>query len=135
MTPGEQEWAAVELGVADEALQAASMLLDQRLLRDAASRLHYAVFHAGRAALAVRGVHAKTHSGQITQFIEIFGPAPLLGKLLNLRARADYSRKPFEERGEDLAPLLGEASAFLARCREVVASAGEPDEPDDPPDW
>jgi hypothetical protein len=41
-------------------------------------------------ALLIRGLSAKTHSGQISVFAQTYGPAPFLGRLFDLRARADH---------------------------------------------
>ena len=84
----------MELDSADQALRAASVLRDGALLRDAVSRLYYAVFHAARAALLVDGRHAKTHSGQLTLFTTTFGPAPTARSLLELRIEADDGVEP-----------------------------------------
>lgn len=73
MTPGQRERAESELATAAEALREASALLDLGLSRGAVSRLYYAVFHAARAALVSCGLHAKTHSGQLTRFVATSG--------------------------------------------------------------
>lgn len=136
MTPGEAQRAHRELEAAEGALREAALLLDAGALQGAASRLYYAVFHAARAALTVRGLYAKTHSGQITLFERTFGAAPILEQLFTLRGRADYALERFEASADDLRARSDEASAFLDRCRAVVeeALARGPDEPDPPPD-
>jgi uncharacterized protein (UPF0332 family) len=137
VTPGEAELARRELDLADEALRGARLLLDAGERRGGASRLYYSAFHAARAALAVAGLYAKTHSGQIGLFTATFGPAPLLGSLLELRAEADYGREAFTTSVEELRALCADAEDFLARCRTIVedALARGPDEPDAPPDY
>lgn len=102
MTPGEAEHAISDVGHADEALREAALLLDAGSTAGAASRLYYAVFHAARAALTVKGASSRTHVGQITLFESTFGAAPILGKLLQLRIAADYGRVRFETPLEDL---------------------------------
>lgn len=136
MTPGEIEYSQEELLSADEALREAKLLLDADAFAGGASRLYYAAFHAARAALGVRGLHAKTHSGQITLFERTFGVAPILGKLFTLRARADYARTKFMTSAEDMREAAAGASGFIERCREIVreAAARGADEPDPPPD-
>jgi hypothetical protein len=136
VTPGEIEEAQAELRRAERALAEARLLLGAGSLEGAASRLYYSAFHATRAALLVRGISAKTHSGQIARFTETYGPDPLLGRLLDLRARADY------EIGESLLASgtieqhITDVEQLLARCRETVeqAAADGADEPDPPPD-
>lgn len=136
MTPGQGDRAAEELRLAEQALWVARLVLGSGAREDATSRLYYAVFHAAGAAIAVRGRYAKTHSGQITLFHQLYGSAPLLGQLFDLRAYADYTTK-FEASTEKLAGLIEEATAFVARCRTVVsqAQADGADEDDPPPDY
>lgn len=136
MTPGEALAAHDELRAADEALQAGRALVELGFLRDAASRLYYAAFHAARAALTSRGVVTKTHSGQQSRFADIFGADPTLGRLLGTRSRADYGHGAFGETGDSLRGLAADAAAFVEKCRGLVAAAqaAGPDEPDPPPD-
>ncbi len=136
MTPGEAESARNELTRADEAFAEYELLVRAGRLQGAASRLYFAVFHAARAALAARGSYAKTHAGQIALFERAFGPAPILGRLFGLRARADYARERFDASLEELEAAAGESTLFISRCRQLVdeAVARGPDEPDPPPD-
>ena len=136
MTGGQREQAAAELEAASDALRAASTLLDAGLVRDAVSRLYYAIFHAARAALLARDRHAKTHSGQVTVFEATFEREPLLGQLLRLRIDADYGAAPLPKTGSELRELLDEAAVFVERCRglvDVEIAKGVKD-PDPPPD-
>lgn len=137
MTPGQAEEARAELRRAERALKEAGLLLDADSLEGAASRLYYAAFHATRAALVVRGRSAKTHSGQISMFTEIYGAAPVLGRLLDLRARADYEFGDFPVTRERIREYVTDAEAFLHRCAEIVSEAADrgADEPDPPPDY
>lgn len=136
MTPGEADYALEELGRAQEALGEGEMLLDAGHREGAASRLYYAVFHASRAALAPRGLHSKTHSGQIALFERTFGAAPILGRLFGLRGRADYARERFDATVQELRASARDAARFVERCRQIIdeAVARGPDEPDPPPD-
>lgn len=137
MTPGQADNAQSNLFMAGQALRVAKMALDAGAREDAASRLYYAVYHAAHAALMVRGLYSKTHSGQITLFEATFGATPLLGKLFELRLDADYLRKTFTTTAEELEGRLAEGAAFVERCRAVVAeaTAAGPDEADPPPDY
>ena len=136
MTPGQIEEAEAELGRAGRALAEARLLLDAESLEGAASRLYYAAFHATRAALLVRGAFSKTHSGQIALFTEMFGSAPLLGRLLELRAQADYELGESMLAPETIHRNLSEVEGFLVRCTEIVAEAAArgANEPDPPAD-
>lgn len=132
MTPGEGERAARELDLAADALRASDTLLKVGLHRDAASRLYYATSHAVRAALAIGGLTAKSHSGQLNRFSVTYGPAPVVGRLLDLRTRADYGADELTESATDLRALIDEAGAFVERCRRIVADrlAAGPDQAD-----
>lgn len=135
MTPGEGERAQVELEAARQAVRAARVLIDASGLRDAVSRLYYSVFHATRAALLVRGLHAKTHSGQITTYEQTFGKDPLLGQLFRLRGEADYGFE-FDIASDEVVEIAERVEAFIASCDEIVAKhiAEGPDAPDPAPD-
>jgi uncharacterized protein (UPF0332 family) len=137
VTPGQAEEARSELDRAKRALEEARVLLVADSLEGAASRLYYAAFHATRAALIVRGRSTKTHSGQISMFTEVYGTAPILGRLLDLRARADYGFGELPITREGMGEYIIEAEAFLGRCGDIVADAAErgADEPDPPPDY
>lgn len=137
MTPGQAEEARAELDRAERALAEARLLLEADSLEGAASRLYYAAFHATRAALLVLGLSSKTHSGQISMFTENYGDAPILGRLLDLRTRADYEFGEFPVTRAGLSEHLADAEAFLHRCTKIVSDAvtKEPDEPDPPPDY
>lgn len=136
MTPGQAEHAEGELRLARQALGAASQLLGTGALEDSTSRLYYAVFHAARAALTVHGLYSRTHSGLIHLFQETHGPAPILDRMFKLRAAADYEHEKFDATAESLERRIEEATAFVARCEEIVTEAvrNGPDEPDPPPD-
>lgn len=137
MTPGEGAKAQDELASAEQALRVGRLALDEGAREDGVSRLYYAAFHAARAALLVRGAHARTHRGQVELFQEHFGVTPLLERLRGLREQADYSYEGLRGITEDLPALADEVEAFLERCRGIVEEALErgPDEPDPPPDY
>lgn len=136
MTPGEGVTAATDLHSAHESLRETRLLLDEGFRFGAASRLYYAVFHAARAMLTLQGRHAKTHSGQINVYRQLFGNEPLLDQLLGLRGRADYEPDKFDTSEEQLRSLAEQVAAFLDRCQRAADEAIEngPDEPDPPPD-
>jgi uncharacterized protein (UPF0332 family) len=137
VTPGQVEEARAELDRAERALEEARLLLGAGSLEGTTSRMYYAVFHATRAALLIGGRSSRTHSGQISLFIEAHGEAPVLGRLLELRARADYEFGDFPASAEALTQLLGDAESFLRRCTDNVgeAAARGADQPDPPPDY
>lgn len=136
MTPGEAELAEAELRRARRALEDARSLIATGGAESAASRLYYAAFHATRAALTVRGLHSKTHSGQIALFTETFGAIPILGKLLRLRTEADYALGESRLSVGDLRDVLQDTESFVERCASLASEVIDrgPDEPDPAPD-
>lgn len=137
MNAGQHRTATSELDNAANALRAAAVLLEAGLPMDAVSRLYYAVFHAARAALLSRNRHAKTHSGQITQFTRTFGKEALLSELLEQRINADYATNRFDQSAADVRERLDAATAFVQRCRDIVDTeiAKGIDDPDPEPDY
>ncbi len=132
MTPGQAERARDSLWAARRALAEARLLLSARAPEGAASRAYYAAFHAARATLTVKGRYAKTHSGQIKLFHDLFGPTPILAKLFELRGTADYEPDRFRLTAEDLELVIAEAAGFVDRCQRIVSEALSTgaDEPD-----
>lgn len=136
MTPGEGASASTDLESAREALRDARLLLDGGSRFGVANRLYYTVFHAARAMLTTQGRHARTHSGQIAMYRQLFGNEPLLGQLFELRSMADYEPGRFDASDERLRALTQEVGTFLERCQSAAAEAIEngPHESDPPPD-
>jgi len=112
------------------------MLIEAGDLMGGTNRLYYAAFHAARAAVGLKGVYSKTHSGLIGLYAQTFGPAPLLQELFELRQLADYSRQPVKISPQDLDAKILETDVFVRRCSQWVNDAlvKGPDEPDPPPD-
>lgn len=137
MNAGQHLTATSELDNAANALREATVLLDAGFPVGAVSRLYYAVFHAARAALLSRDRHAKTHSGQITQFTRTFGKEALLSELLEQRINADYATDRFALTTEEVRTRLDAAAAFVERCRGIVDAeiAKGVDDPDPEPDY
>ena len=53
---------------AEEKLRAANLLLENNMFSEAISEAYYAMFHAAKALLALRGIYPKTHAGVVSQF-------------------------------------------------------------------
>jgi uncharacterized protein (UPF0332 family) len=124
-----------ELERARTALREARALLDLGLANGAVSRMYYAAFHATRAALTVRGLHAKTHTGNAKLFRTTFGPHPVVERVLQMRAAADYG-PGIDESADRLAAVTTDVESLVSTCESIVAEAAArgPDEPDPPPD-
>src|SRR2546426_12190717 len=89
------------LGKAEMKLSAARELYDKGFFEDSASRSHYAMFHAARAALTKAGVTTRTHEGTVSEFgrrLVLKGVCPRdLGRALaeaRLRGRRTSTRPP-----------------------------------------
>lgn len=52
-----------EFELAKEKLEAAKYLLKGKFYRDSASRAYYAMFHAAKSVLLLKGLEPKTHRG------------------------------------------------------------------------
>ena len=118
-----------ELARSHEALEAARLLIEARLLLDAESRLYYAAFHAVAALLFTQGLEARSHAG-VAQLLGLHfvknGPlaaddARLFARLQKYRIEADYSTS-FPLTTEALEEDLTACSAFIRRIRDVIAS-------------
>jgi len=83
---------------AKEDIIAGANALSSGDFRVCANRAYYAIFHASRAALILRGLDFKKHSAVIAHFrmefvkTGIFGAdlSKILGKAFEIRAEADY---------------------------------------------
>jgi hypothetical protein len=117
-----------EIRRGEDALAAATALLDLGLHADAVSRTYYGVFHHLRALLVARGVEPRSHAGAIHLFNREFvntGLFPatcnrLLAGLQRARELADYSAAvTFAE--TDARTDLAAARAFCAEVRAWLA--------------
>jgi uncharacterized protein len=91
--------ARAEAAMGDDALQAASALLQLGLHNDAVSRAYYAAFHYARALLLLEGLEPKTHRGVVALLLERYekqgrleaGAVSVLARLQTFRGLADYA--------------------------------------------
>lgn len=98
---------------------------------DAASRAYYAMFHAARAALAARGLQAKTHTGLAAVFAErLIRPGYLdaalgrwLGQGRRTREIGDYDDFLAIE-AEEAGDAVSRAERFVAQVRAWLDSQG-----------
>lgn len=63
MSKNSYDRASKELERAKKALKASKLLLDSGLFEDSISRAYYAVLHAAKAALTLKGIDIDTHEG------------------------------------------------------------------------
>ena len=125
----------IRLNVADEmrlsetALRAADALLGLGIAPDAASRIYYAVFHAGRALLYSLGMEVRSHAGLRSQLSRQFVQTGLLpaerakdlAQLEALREAGDYD-SAFALGVDDLRPEWDRACRFVADARALLHS-------------
>jgi len=113
---------------AEKALKSAKLLEEDGELEDAASRAYYAMFHATRALLFSKGMHAKTHKGTISllgekivkQGIMSEEYADMLRKAFDLRQKSDYEMCA-EASVELVKEVIKNAEQFIERVKELVA--------------
>ena len=108
---------------AEKKLRAANLLFENSMFSEAISEAYYAMFHAAKALLALRGVYPKTHAGVVSQFglqfvtegliEELY--AKILAKAEAKREKADYDIyfEPSEEEAED---IIEDAKNEMMRC-------------------
>lgn len=118
---------------ADKRLAAAHALLAARSWEDAVSRAYYAAFHAVTAALASRGLEAKTHDGARTLFALHFVRTGLLpadvgrtvAALQRERQSGDYDPFPLIEE-EAAREAVTQAEGVLGAIRLLLGEAEAP---------
>ena len=111
----------------DDALRAASALVELGLHNDAVSRAYYAAFHYARALLLVAGLEPKTHRGVVSLLLEHYekpgrlepGAVSILARLQTFRGLADYdaSERLARERAET---EVAAARLFVEKARALM---------------
>ena len=94
----QKDYARYRLDIALEDLQSAQKLFTDGHFRAANNRAYYAIFHAIRAALALKRVDSSKHSGVIAEFRRLFikeGLLPveisqMIGSAFTIRNASDY---------------------------------------------
>ena len=122
------EEARGHLVLAEEKLVAARLLLEEDLVRDAASRAYYAMFHAAYALVRLRGAAPKTHRGLLSTFADEYVrkgafPQDLFEAFRSgqsLREQGDYepSQPPTPEEAE---AVISAAARFLDAARVRIS--------------
>jgi uncharacterized protein (UPF0332 family) len=112
---------------ADESLEAASVLLDQGLIRPSVNRAYYAMFYAVLALLAGKRKETSKHSGAISLFDREFVKTGIFPKYLSrwlhgafdLRQRTDYETQ-MQVSKEESVRILKEAREFISEVRAKI---------------
>jgi len=121
------EYVRYRIAKANETYQAACLLVNGKMWNSAINRLYYACFYIVTALLLNRKIIAKTHSGVISRFSEVFvrsGQVSMndfrtYSKLINWRSKGDYSDMfDFEE--DDVLPLLDKTAVFIKNVTDLI---------------
>jgi len=118
-----------ELRQCDEAMRAAEALRGLDLLRDAASRLYYAAYHAARAILLSKELEPTTHQGVLSMLGLNFikpgllpaGLSQTFRRLQAFRESADYTLG-FIVTAEELDNDIFAARDFVAHVPRYLAA-------------
>jgi uncharacterized protein (UPF0332 family) len=117
----------VELGLAEETLEAARVLARAGLHRHAVGRAYYAIFHAACALLASIGRTARTHDGLRSLVNEHFVKPGLLdlGSARVFRqTAADRNDAAAIFDAEDSRKDIEQAEAFVAAAKRIIEGGG-----------
>ena len=128
MTSGKKALIEYRLGQAQEALEAAQILLDQQKYRSSVSRAYYAMFYSVLALLASGDLQAAKHTGVISIFDKEFVKTEIFQKefslwlheAFDLRQRADY-REMFQVSADITQEVLGHAQTFAAIIKKRLS--------------
>jgi uncharacterized protein (UPF0332 family) len=127
-----KDLALYRLKVAEERLNAAQILFERRMYADTVSRAYYAIFQAARAALALKRLDSRKHSGIISLFNQQFVKTNILpkdhGKILkrtrDLREASDYddfylvSREEAQVAIEDACKFISDLTLLIKNFKE-----------------
>ena len=113
---------------ADDALNAARILLEQHSDRAAVNRAYYAMFYAVLALLALRKQETSKHTGAISLFDREFVKPGVFSRDLSqwlhraFRQRLAVDYAPLRTvSNEEAQQILNEARTFVAQVREHLA--------------
>jgi uncharacterized protein (UPF0332 family) len=121
----------MELCRAQEALQAAEVLLEKGLYADSVSRAYYGMLHSAQAVLLTEGLEPQSHGG-VAHYLNLrfvrrgeFPPrqARLFSRMQAEREAADYDRTALFTR-DTAEDVLRSAQEFCQTCREVLEARG-----------
>ena len=123
-----REFVDITIQMAEEALQAATSMLNQELFRSAIDRAYYCMHDAAVAVLADKGVRPpKSHSGLVSVFgLEIAKPGMIgseFGTMLSQarKARMDSTYDPYSKATQEgAAKLVQNAQRFLDAAKALL---------------
>jgi len=112
---------------AQESLDAARLLYENKLLRAAVNRAYYAMFYSVLALLASRQMETSKHSGAISLFDKDYVKTGIFPKefskwlheAFDLRQRSDYAPR-YSPSSKDAESMLNNAVAFVKEVRDKL---------------
>lgn len=111
-----------EIDRANEAIRAANLLFENGFVRDAISKLYYALLYSVRALLLTKGLEPKSHEGALRLFGLHFvksgtfeaKDSHIFSKLMKYREEADYNPS-YTFRREDFIEFKNEAEIVIQK--------------------
>nr|WP_293833953.1 HEPN domain-containing protein [uncultured Arsenicibacter sp.] len=116
---------------AEDALNAADLLLQHNHVLALANRAYYAIYYCASALLASEGVYTKKHQAARAKFSELFiktgkmdvQASKIFGNAFAMRQSADYDKSSYLTEAEAHL-LLDDARTFLQITRDYFANEG-----------
>lgn len=104
-------------------------LFDSGSFRSSASRLYFSVFHAMKAALALKAIDRRKHSGIISEFRKLFvktgeisaESSKIISSIQTMRHDSDYDDY-YDIDGEELEAMIPKAKIFIDEVQQYVES-------------
>lgn len=125
--PEEKEAIEFRLQEAEESLQDALSLFENKRYRSAVNRAYYSMFYSALALLENKGLKNSKHTGVISYFDKEFIKTNIFSKELSkalhkafeLRQEADYSIL-VELEIEEVAEIVNQANSFVKQIRDYI---------------
>jgi len=120
-----------EMDRANEAMRAANLLFENKFIKDAISKLYYAVLYSIRGLLLIKGFEPKSHDGALRLFGQHFvkpgifeaRDSHLFSKLMKFREEADYNPS-YTFMPEDFTELKREAEGVIQKITQYLKAKG-----------
>ncbi len=122
-----KEYIALRLGLAEDKIKVAKLLLDNNEYRDAISRAYYAVFYAAKAFLLSKDQDPSSHKGVDILFRKFCTAhkkpdvsfAKMLSVMREARLNADYKEKTTIS-FEDAREAIDMAASFIKEIESLI---------------
>jgi uncharacterized protein (UPF0332 family) len=133
MTDQTEQMIAYRMEKAEEALEAARILLREKSYTAAVNRIYYAVFYSASSVLLTKGHSSSKHSGVVSLFGEQIVNKGLANKefgrfynrMFRHRHKGDYQDfVQFDPQEIEL--WIGQAVKFIEMARDLISKASSP---------